>query len=74
MFENHRLFLVTNYKLFTSHLKLFKIHVHSKTIIPLFYIVIEIMHISRLLNQRKNLASLYQLLVDFFKHVKLFEK
>jgi hypothetical protein len=44
-------FLVISYKLFTSHLKMFKIHVHNKTIIPLFYIVIEIMQISRLLNQ-----------------------
>jgi hypothetical protein len=52
---------------------MFKIHVHSKTIIPFFNIFIEIMHISRLLNQHKKLASFYQLLVNFFKCVKLFE-
>jgi len=38
-----------------------------------FYIVIEIMQISRLLNQHKKLASFHQLLVNFFKCVKLFE-
>jgi len=52
---------------------MFKIHVCSKTIVPLFYIVIEIMHISRLLNQHKKLTSSYQWLVNFFKCVKLSE-
>jgi hypothetical protein len=52
---------------------MFKIHVHSKIIIPFFYIVIEIMHISKLLNRHKKLASFYQLLVNFFKCVKYFE-
>jgi hypothetical protein len=66
--------LVISYKFFISHLKFFKTHVHSKIIIPLFLIVIEMMHISRLLNQHKKLASFYQLLINFFKYVKLFEK
>jgi hypothetical protein len=52
---------------------MFKIHVHSKIIIPILNIFIEIMHISRSLNQHKKLASFYQLLVSFFKCVKLFE-
>jgi hypothetical protein len=52
---------------------MFKIHVCNKTIIPLFYIVIQIMHISRLLNQLKKLESFYQLLVNFLKCVILFE-
>jgi hypothetical protein len=47
------------FRFFTSHLKMFKIHVHSKKIIPLFYIFIEIMHISRLLDQHKILAHHY---------------
>jgi hypothetical protein len=34
---------------------MFKIHVLRKTIIPLFYNVIEIMHISKLLNQQSTL-------------------
>jgi hypothetical protein len=49
------LFLVISYKFFISHLKMFKIHVCSKIIIPLFYSVIEIMHISRILNQQNTL-------------------
>jgi hypothetical protein len=49
-------FVVISYKFFTSHLKMFKIHVHTKTIIPLFCIAIEIMHISRLLNQHKKIS------------------
>jgi hypothetical protein len=65
--------LVISYKFFTSHLTMFKIHVHSKIIIPLFYFVIDVMHISRLLNQHKTLASFYQLLVNLFKYAKLFE-
>jgi hypothetical protein len=47
--------LVISYKFSISHLKMFKIHVHSKTIIPLFYSVIEIMHILRILNQQNTL-------------------
>jgi hypothetical protein len=34
---------------------MFKIHVCSKTIIPLFYSVIEIIRISRILNQQSTL-------------------
>jgi hypothetical protein len=48
-------FLVISYKFLISHLKMFKIHVCSKTIIPLFYSVIDIMHISRILNQQSTL-------------------
>jgi hypothetical protein len=54
-FENHKKIWVINYKFFISYLKLFKIHVCSKTIIPIFYSVIEIMHISRILNQQNTL-------------------
>jgi len=49
------IFLVISYNIFISHLEMFKIHVRSKTIIPLFYSVIEIMHISRILNQQSKL-------------------
>ncbi len=45
-------FLVINYKKIISHLEMFKIHVHGKTMIPLFYSVIEIMHISRIVNNK----------------------
>jgi len=48
-------FSIINYKKFISHFEMFKIHVHSKTIIPWFYSVIEIMHISRILNQQNTL-------------------
>jgi hypothetical protein len=34
---------------------MFKIHVRGKTIIPFFYNVTEIMHISRILNQQSTL-------------------
>ncbi len=50
---------------------MFKIHVHNKTNIPLFYIVIQIMYISILLNQHKNLK--YSIIGFFFKCVILFE-
>jgi hypothetical protein len=52
-------FLVISYKFFIFYLKMFKIHVHNKTSIPFFYIVIQIMHISRLLNQHKKLKTFY---------------
>jgi hypothetical protein len=48
-------FLLISYKFFILYLKMFKIHVHNNKNIPLFYIVIQIMHISILLNQHKNL-------------------
>jgi hypothetical protein len=48
-------FSVISSKFCISHLQMFRIHDYNKTIIPLFYIVIQIMHISILLNQHKNL-------------------
>jgi len=48
-------FSIISYKKFISRFEMFKIHVRSKTIIPWFYSVIEIMHISRILNQQSTL-------------------
>jgi len=50
-------FLVISYKFFISHLEMLKIHVHNKKIIPWFYSVIEIMYISRILNQQSTLHN-----------------
>ncbi len=65
-------FLVISYKFFISHLKMFKTHVHSKTIIPLFYNVIGLYIFQKYWTNKAHYI-IYQLLVSFFKYAKSFE-
>jgi hypothetical protein len=55
-------FSVISYKFCISHLEMFKIHDHSKTIIPWLYSVIKP---TKNIKPTKHITSLYQLSVNF---------